>query len=196
VIVETWMTRGPLSCGPDTPIGEAAAELARRRIRRLLVLDHGHLVGIVTKSDLLKRPVGDPVRTVMSRELATVSSATPLELAARQMVERKIGALPVLDAGGHAIGILTESDAMRALIASITVAGPGVRLTFRVADPAPVIRFVVDAAARHRMQILAILVTNGDDGRRVLAKLTGVHGDALIDDAFRSGHAVLSTQRL
>ena len=190
------MTRAPFAIGPETPIGEAAAELIRRKIRRLLVVADDRLLGIVTKTDLMRRPATDPVRLVMSKDLATIGSAAPLEVAAQQMVERKIGALPVVDASGHAIGILTESDAMRALIASLTVSGPGIRLTFRTADPAATLRFVVEAAARHHMQVLALLVTSGDDGRRVLAKLTGVRGDALIDDAFRSGHAVLSSQRL
>lgn len=190
------MTRNPFSVGPDAPIEDAAAELARRRIRRLLVIEHDHLRGIVTKTDLLKRPGNELVRAVMTRDVATAVPATPLEVAAKLMIDRKIGALPVIDAGGHVIGILTESDAMRALIAAIAVPGPGVRITFRAGDADAIVRFTVEAARRHHMQVLSVLVAGRDGERRVLVKLTGAHGDAVIDDAWRSGHTVMSALRL
>jgi len=71
-----------------------------------------------------------------------------------------------------------------------------VRLTFRAADAGPVVEFVVAAARRHQMKVLSILVTGGADAGRVLAKLSGTRGDALIDDAWKSGHSVMSALRL
>jgi CBS domain-containing protein len=196
VLVESWMTRDPVSVGPGARIAAATAALADRGIHRLLVIDQGSLVGIVTRTDLQKSAPGDLVHSVMTRAPATVAPATPLEVAAKLMVDRKIGALPVIDGHGHPVGILTESDTMRALIASIAVTGPGIRLAFRAPEAAPIVQFVVDAARRHCMEVLAILVIGAGDERRVLARLLGSHGDALIDEAWRSGHAVMSALRL
>lgn len=190
------MTRDPVSVGPETRIATATAVLTDRKIHRLLVIDQGSLVGIVTRTDLHKGAPADLVRTVMTREPVTVAPSTPLEVAAKLMVHHKIGALPVIDGHGHAAGILTESDTMRALIASIAVTGPGIRLVFRAPESAPVVQFVVDAARRHRMEVLSILVTGSGDERRVLARLLGSHGDALVEEAWRSGHAVMSALRL
>jgi CBS domain-containing protein len=47
------MTRDVASVAPDTPLAAIATLLERRRIKRVPVLDEGHLVGIVSRSDLV-----------------------------------------------------------------------------------------------------------------------------------------------
>jgi CBS domain-containing protein len=97
------------------------------RIRHLPVLDEEgqQLVGLVTQRDLFRgalaralgygqhaqRKVFDTllVKEVMSSEVITTTPDTPLVEAARVLLERKIGCLPVLE-GGHLVGIVTESD--------------------------------------------------------------------------------------
>ncbi|MCX5743560.1 MAG: CBS domain-containing protein [Proteobacteria bacterium] len=195
VVVETWMARELVTVGSDARVGDAVGLLDLHRIRRLLVIDDGRLVGIASKGDLRRGPLDGLVHTIMSRAVTTTTMATPLEDAATQMLERKIGALPVLDATGRAVGILTESDVLRALIANIAIKGPGVRITFRGNDPDRVVRFLVDAARTHGLSIQSILVIGVDSGRRVLAKLTGVNADGMIDAAWRSGHGVMSALR-
>ncbi|HYN92126.1 MAG TPA: CBS domain-containing protein [Thermoleophilaceae bacterium] len=54
----------------------------------------------------------------MSRDLLTVSPEQPLAEVAQRMVERDVGAVIVMDAGGLA-GILTERDVLRAVAAGI-----------------------------------------------------------------------------
>lgn len=97
------------------------------RIRHLPVLedDGQQLVGIVSQRDLFRgalaralgygqhaqRKVLDSLlaKEVMSSDVITTSPDTPLIEAARILLERKIGCLPVLEAG-HLVGILTEAD--------------------------------------------------------------------------------------
>lgn len=97
------------------------------RIRHLPVLDDesGALVGIVSQRDLfrgaLARSLGYGthaqqkmmnlllVKEVMTSDVVTVSPDVPLEQAARTMLERKLGCLPVVERG-RLVGILTESD--------------------------------------------------------------------------------------
>ncbi len=96
------------------------------RIRHLPVLDDdGQLVGMVSQRDLFRgalaralgygqhaqRKVLDTlfVKEVMSSDVTTTTPDTPLVEAARLLVERKIGCLPVLE-DGRLVGILTESD--------------------------------------------------------------------------------------
>jgi CBS domain-containing protein len=55
------------------------------------------------------------VREVMTWGVVTVTPATDLREAARVMREQRLGALPVIDAAGHVVGILTERDLVDAL---------------------------------------------------------------------------------
>jgi acetoin utilization protein AcuB len=51
--VEEVMTSGVLTLGPGAPVAEAARLMRRQRIGAIPIVDGGHLVGILTRSDLL-----------------------------------------------------------------------------------------------------------------------------------------------
>jgi CBS domain-containing protein len=52
--VDEIMTRGVISVTPDTDLDEVGYLLVHERIKRLPVLDHGKLVGIVSRADLVR----------------------------------------------------------------------------------------------------------------------------------------------
>jgi len=52
--VSDIMTRSLISVSPDTDLEEARRILVHERIKRLLVLDQGHLVGIISRADLVR----------------------------------------------------------------------------------------------------------------------------------------------
>jgi CBS domain-containing protein len=52
--VSDIMTLGLISVSEDTELEEVSRILIHERIKRVLVLDHGHLVGIVGRADLIK----------------------------------------------------------------------------------------------------------------------------------------------
>jgi CBS domain-containing protein len=98
------------------------------RIRHLPVLDDDEqeLVGIVSQRDLFRgglaralgygqharRKILDTltVKEVMTTDVITTGPETSLPEAARLMIERKIGCLPVVNKDGQLVGILTEGD--------------------------------------------------------------------------------------
>ena len=51
--VQACMTPDPFTVTPETPVLEAARMMRDRKIGGLPVLEGGHLVGIVTETDLL-----------------------------------------------------------------------------------------------------------------------------------------------
>jgi acetoin utilization protein AcuB len=55
------------------------------------------------------------VGEVMTRLVITIGPDRPAREGAQLMLERKIGALPVLE-GGHLVGIITETDIVRAFV--------------------------------------------------------------------------------
>jgi CBS domain-containing protein len=52
------MTRKPITASPDAPINEIALLLEEHAIKRVPILDHGRLVGIVARANLLQALAG------------------------------------------------------------------------------------------------------------------------------------------
>ena len=126
-----------VTASPDTAVLDARQLMLKERIRHLLVTEaDGRLVGIVTDRDLRAAlPWGEEgtahplrVKEVMTAKVITVTPDTRLERAARLMIERKIGSLPVVKRGAL-VGILTTTDLLRAM-----VEGPRERGTATQAD--------------------------------------------------------------
>lgn len=128
--VEDVMSSSLRVTAPDCPISTVAHDMTQYRFRRLPVVSDDVLYGIVTATDIMKylgsREVfsrlttGDiaevmelPVRTLISGELFTTSPMQSISLAARDMLTRNVGALPVIE-GSRLIGLVTEFDLVRA----------------------------------------------------------------------------------
>jgi len=99
-------------------------------VRHIPVLDDGRVVGIVTHRDLLAASLSktlafDPkqrrtflhsvdVGEVMTRDVVTVAPDATLGEAAGLLLGRKIGCLPVVKPDGTLVGLVTETDLLRA----------------------------------------------------------------------------------
>jgi len=57
------------------------------------------------------------IRDIMTRHVETIGPHATLSAAADRMIQRKIGSLPVVD-HGELVGVLTETDLLRALEAA------------------------------------------------------------------------------
>ena len=129
--VKEWMTPDPVTIDPHTILPEASRLMKECNIRRLPVVEKGQLVGIVTLGDIREAAPAAAtalsiyeltytlarmtVDAIMTRDPFTVSPDTSIEAAARLMLDRRIGGLPVV-ADGRLVGIITESDIFRLLI--------------------------------------------------------------------------------
>lgn len=132
MMIRELMTGGLITVRPETSVQQARDLLAKERIRHLPVTGPGGvLAGIVTDRDirlnlpsratslsaqeithLLSRlTVGE----IMTRSVVTIGPDRPAREGAQLMLDHKIGALPVLD-DGHLIGIITETDIVRAFV--------------------------------------------------------------------------------
>ena len=132
--VRELMTGAPISVSPDTSMVDARHLMLSKHFRHLLVTKDDRLVGIVTDRDirlnlpsqatslsvweinhlLTKLTVGQ----VMTKSVITVGPDRDAADVARLMLDQKIGALPVTD-GGRLIGIVTETDMLRAFVRSV-----------------------------------------------------------------------------
>jgi CBS domain-containing protein len=98
----------------------AAERMTEERVGALVVEDAGRPVGVLTDRDIVLRVVaGDvdapttPVGEVVERDILTVPEDLPLGEAARRMREGGLRRIPVVDAAGHAVGMLSSDDLIR-----------------------------------------------------------------------------------
>jgi CBS domain-containing protein len=129
--VEDVMTGSLRVTHPDRPIAEVTREMTRHRFRRLPVVSDDVLYGIITATDIMRyigsrdvfaristgdisEVTGLPVRTLVAGSLVTTGPEKSINEAAKEMLEKNIGALPVIE-DARLIGLVTEFDLVRAL---------------------------------------------------------------------------------
>ncbi|MEY3701290.1 MAG: hypothetical protein RI891_582 [Gemmatimonadota bacterium] len=110
---ESGMIRNPITLQPSATLREAVALMGRFRISGVPVVDGaGKLVGIITNRDLqFERQLDRPLQDAMTREgLITAPVGTSLDEAEQIMGQHRIEKLPVVDAAGTLIGLITVKD--------------------------------------------------------------------------------------
>jgi CBS domain-containing protein len=137
------MTRDPVSIGPDGSVRDAIRLMLEHRISGLPVVDTaGTLVGILTEGDLMRRGEtgtarhrrpwlefllgpgrlaedyvkthGRRIEEIMTRDVVSVRSDTPIDDVVDLMERRHVKRLPVLD-GDRLAGIVSRADLMAAV---------------------------------------------------------------------------------
>ncbi|MEY4608762.1 MAG: hypothetical protein RL625_979 [Gemmatimonadota bacterium] len=110
---ESGMIRNPITLQPSATLREAVALMGRFHISGVPVVDGaGKLVGIITNRDLqFERQLDRPLADAMTREgLITAPVGTSLDEAEQIMGKHRIEKLPVVDAAGTLIGLITVKD--------------------------------------------------------------------------------------
>jgi CBS domain-containing protein len=120
ISVADFMTKDLVTVRESDDLALAESLLKLGGIRHLPVVRERKLVGLLTHRDVLRsghwgKPAARelPVADVMTRTPTSVRPATGLAQAARLMLERKFGCLPVCDDDGTLVGIVTEADFVR-----------------------------------------------------------------------------------
>jgi IMP dehydrogenase len=107
----------PYAIAPDASLAEAKEMMARSRVGTLVVVDGSRrLQGILTQRDMrFVDPSGARVADRMTPRAQLVVHEGPIshDAAERLMVERKIKKLPLIDAAGALLGLVTARDITR-----------------------------------------------------------------------------------
>jgi CBS domain-containing protein len=131
--VEAVMQREFAAVRSDERLDFVDDVMALGRVRHMPVVDGGQLVGVVTQRDLLAASLSRAldfdvqerrtflrsvnVGEVMSKKPITVGPKATLRDAAQLLLRHKIGCLPVVGPRGEALGLVTETDLLRAAYA-------------------------------------------------------------------------------
>ena len=119
----------------ETRLYQALEMMGEKGIRHLPIVEDGKLLGILSDRDLQKHmsatfgsadeKSGDRLlmlktaEELMTKAPITVRPDTALKEVVHILVERKFGAVPVVDEAGMAVGIITSIDLLRLLEKSI-----------------------------------------------------------------------------
>ncbi|HKD40818.1 MAG TPA: CBS domain-containing protein [Myxococcaceae bacterium] len=131
--VADWMTQNPITIAEDASIIEAIHLLKEKNIRRLPVMRHGKIAGVVTEKMLLSFSPGKssaldaweahyllsktPVRDAMNSKPHMVTPQTDIRDAAKLLHDRKLNGVLVVNENRDLVGIFTTTNALEALMA-------------------------------------------------------------------------------
>ena len=126
------MSRPVITIEADATLAHARHVLTTHAVHHLLVYDRGRFVGVLSDRDLLRHlspfvgTIGELERDAFTLRRPVFHAATyrPLTLRADATVEEAavllldhgISALPVVDAGGEVLGLVTSRDLLRGIV--------------------------------------------------------------------------------
>ena len=134
--LEEFMSLSPITINEKESIDSARALMLNHRVNRLIVVDdHFRLSGMVEGRDLVSiyihpiesetlgelagvkhHALGNPVTSIMPRELHTLARDRPVREAIRLMLDKRLRAIPISNETGEPIGLVTRKGILRRLI--------------------------------------------------------------------------------
>lgn len=183
MLVRHYMTPAPVAVAPGNTLAHALRLTREHRIRHLPVVEGEELAGILSDRDIrlaMPSPLtvadaeraafleGTPVERVMTREVITAGPLDTLEDAAEQLCRHRVGALPVVDAHGRLVGMLSETDVLHAFAAVLSAGGASSRLEVELPDrPGELARVLHIVGEELHLNLTSLMVLPGArDGRR------------------------------
>jgi len=137
--IKDLMIPDPITITQDATIQDAIAVMKSNSIRHLPVVAPGkRFVGLVTLADLKQGLIpsmvaGVTLTDLMIKDIISVSPDSDIEIAARLIYEHKISGMPVLK-NNTLIGIITETDMLRAFIDMMGILTASSRIDVRAGE--------------------------------------------------------------
>ena len=176
--VKDFMTKRVVYVSPETTVAAAADIMREKGLRRLPVIEHDKLVGLITEGTMAeaspskatslsiyemnyllnKTKVGD----IMIKNVLTVSKYASLEDAIYIMLQNKIGVLPVVD-NDQISGIITDKDVFRAFLEISGYGQAGIRIGLEVPDTPRVLEKIANLIASENLNIERTIVAPKND---------------------------------
>ena len=192
MLVGERMSSPVLTITADVSVQDALARMHKDKVRRYPVVDKkGKLIGIVTESDLMNASPSEAttlsvwevnyllskitIERVMTKNVLTTCEDCPIEEAAREMADHKIGGLPVMR-GDSIVGIITETDLFNIFLEMLGARTPGVRLTVEVLESPGKLHELTGAICTNGGNIIGLGAMLGEraETRTLAIKVTGL----------------------
>jgi acetoin utilization protein AcuB len=209
MLVKDRMTPNPKTVSPETSHPEALNMLRKEKYSYLPVVDKsGKVVGMVTEADLVHTSPSSAtslsiyemnyllanlkISEVMSSPAVTVSEDAPIEEAARLMIDKGIGCLPVMR-GDRLVGVITETDIFKTFVEILGGGEKILRVTLRSPNVPGELARLAGVIARLGGNLHSIAAFHGEDPQHVYFtfRLDGVEEKDLIPALKEAGEQVM-----
>lgn len=133
--VRSMMQTQVITATPDMSLAEVQRLMRDHGIRHLPVLSGHHLVGMITDRDVREASPSPAttltrgeiayqmdtthVKTCMTKDVLSIDPEADMAQAARLLLQRKVGCLPVLEKH-RLLGVVTERDCLQAFLATLS----------------------------------------------------------------------------
>lgn len=150
MLVKDWMSKPVITATPDDAMSHAIKLIGEHKISCLPVLKKDRLVGIITDRDLKRASASDAtslevhelnylltqqkIKTLMRANPITIPFDGTLDEAAYLLLDHRISSLPVVAGRDELVGILTETDILRAFISLTSYPGRGLQFGMLIED--------------------------------------------------------------
>ncbi|UCG39141.1 MAG: GGDEF domain-containing protein [bacterium] len=119
--ISSIMSRQVATVTPRTTLLSVGRLMSRKRISCVVVEEKGRVIGIISERDLVRRlaenggsVAGITAGRVMSAPVETLAADMDVERAVSLMAEKGFRRFPIVSQKGTLVGILTQSDALKA----------------------------------------------------------------------------------
>ncbi|MBN1429982.1 MAG: CBS domain-containing protein [Anaerolineae bacterium] len=213
MLVKHRMSPDTITVTPDTTVPDAYRIIKENKIHHLPVVDKkGKLIGIVARADLIHAGPSPattlsvfeanyllarmPVKDIMSEPI-TVAEDTPLEDAARLMVEKGIGCLPIMK-GDKLLGVITETDIFKAFLEILGGGEPDLRITLRSPDQPGELARLTGVIAKMGGNMHSIASFKSEDPQHVYFtfRLKGIEKETLLAALDELGEEVVNVRKI
>lgn len=170
--ISSLMIPDPITITENASIGEAIELMKVNAIRHLPVVSKGNkLKGFVTLADLKQGLIPSMVADVsladlMIRDPIVVDPDDDIEMAARIIYRHKIGGMPVVK-NNKLVGIITETDILRAFINMMGLLTTSSRIDLVIADEPGLFKQVLQIISDNGGDIINVGMPAQQTGKRV-----------------------------
>ncbi|OKY75573.1 MAG: hypothetical protein BM485_07525 [Desulfobulbaceae bacterium DB1] len=178
MLIRDWMAKNVLTVDENTSLMRATRVMKENSIRRLPVVSHGKLVGIITDRDVKDASPSKTtsldvhelyyllsemkVKDLMTPSPIVIGGHESLEKAAVIMLECKISGIPVIDESGYLIGLLSETDVLRGFIHSTGIKDGAMQYVFDLVDEPGSVTRVVGVLRENNARVISVLTSFED----------------------------------
>lgn len=205
MIVKQIMNNNVITLFPENTIRLALETMKQNRIRHIPIVknDH-HLVGIITERDVkdaspsifqleLKEDfLNMPIKSIMSTNLITGHPLDFVEEVAAELIEHKIGCLPILQ-DGKLVGLLTETDLLNTFVKLTGADQPASHIEVKVPNKAGMLAEVSSIFHKRNVNISSVLVypDSNDQYKILVFRVQTMNITLIINDLQALGYYVL-----
>lgn len=181
MLIKDWMATSILTVDANTSVMRATRTMKENNIRRLPVLSHGKLAGVITDRDLKEASPSSTsdmdihemyyllsemkVKDVMTDKCICLKQNDTLEKAALVMLKERISGIMILDEDDNLVGLLSETDILRGFIQATGVQDGAYQYVMDIPDEAGATTKVIDLLRNKDARVLSILTSFEDAPR-------------------------------